>query len=688
MSQVIDRFQERFDPQQRALLYEFLSRVMLSPNYGVGTAMDVRHLAPVMRFGLQHDDEAKEYILSHPEEFTDKYGTVFELNRNKWIQSAAQYNLMRTGGDKEHQARQVALMKVGPQTDISVDPVTHMTWQDEYFAAYNEALDTLPDGPTNYGGGNVPNEIPIRMIMRDTARYLPFEEELGFNPYGMAIGLATAAFIIYASGGVGAFFSAPLSMLGVATAAIPTSVVTVAGALSAANSGVALLNALAGTAIAVADPEGQGELNEEAKLKADLQLQQNALQKMSKDWSYIATGEEVELTEDEVVDALAAINNMDVEAIGNIIHETIPPPTGPEYPGGVGAQSTGAQNPYTYQRGIVTSGGAPDLRQAQRTNNPTGGSSSDEEWEGFKTVDEAIAWWVTNHPTADLAQIQALAEANPEGFLAQANAAFFQIENPRVPWVGEGIQGSPINPSITGYTSDRWRYTEEDFSRTVDNMTPGQLESFVEEGIMAGLLPETYQGTGFLDELITSAMESVMYSANLSGKTWQEQLTLLANTWQDYMEAKEAASGADERKARGYALEDFVPSKPFVGLDPAAMNQYSKTAMRTALRRDPEPWEIELMNEEQKRNRADAYSQEVAAEFAQFEAQGRAIEFDEPQQIEGSFIDVDEDARFAEDFEKRYEVELDEEQRSAKIRQDSVNLFGGLRSLGSSVGRG
>ncbi len=276
------------------------------------------------------------------------------------------------------------------------------------------------------------------------------------------------------------------------------------------------------------------------------------------------------------------------------------------------------------------------------------------------------------------------------------------------PYIGAGRVGSPIQPATRNPDTGEWtnstyrvmrqgptpayvpdemkvprvpRYDADYFSKTVANMTPGQLQTFVEQGIQAGIIDEKYVTSGMMDSVIAGAMQEVMYQANISGYTWQDVLDRMVKAYQE-----------EKEKRRGQSLTEwynnFVPSTAYQRMDPDTIAQKVKVTMRNEIGRDPNQWEIDLFADGMRSRHREAYDAQVASERSVWNATGRAREYDEPQdKTVGAVQGVDENASFQEEFEKRYDTEIGQMERHDRMEQDSRNLFGSLSQL-SRLGGG
>ena len=184
---------------------------------------------------------------------------------------------------------------------------------------------------------------------------------------------------------------------------------------------------------------------------------------------------------------------------------------------------------------------------------------------------------------------------------------------------------------------------------------------------------------GTLDSHTMRALESAMARANVNGsqQTYDEAIDWIIEQRAKYKELFGDKDGPPP----------WTPPRAYFDLDYATISNDFKVTMEQKLGRKANQWEIDLAADAMRSNHRAAYDEAMAADKAVYEAQGRAVEYDTPQQVEGSYTEVDEDARFAEDFRERYGTELDQRDRQIRMEEDSANLFGGLSNL-SRLGGG
>jgi hypothetical protein len=228
-------------------------------------------------------------------------------------------------------------------------------------------------------------------------------------------------------------------------------------------------------------------------------------------------------------------------------------------------------------------------------------------------------------------------------------------------------------------------YRQDDILGEVAKWDTWDIIEFQEKALEAGLInPEALIDgmkfmAGTLDSHTVRALESAMARANVNGsqQTYNEAIDWIIEQQAKYKELFGDKDGPPP----------WTPPRAYFDLDYATISNDFKVTMEQKLGRKANQWEIDLAADAMRSNHRAAYDEAMSADKAVYEAQGRATEYDTPQQVEGSYTEVDEDARFAEDFRERYGTELDQRDRQIRMEEDSVNLFSGLSQL-SRLGGG
>jgi len=699
-SDAVTRWKTDFSPEERAIQYWVMAGLLLEPSDGSYEGLE--EAIPALRYGLHSDIEAKEYINDNPEIFGP-----FKLDFYHILDTAIQQNYVQTEYTGEIEPEYQGMLS---------QPVT------EQMEARNTAINPMVDDEYL---------VPIGRLRMDLRPYMPYEERLGMNIWPMvgAVTALTAGRILLPMVGISLSGMALASIARVAAGlSLVTKYVPPRTTLDGSRtmygqavwyaghgSRVAAAGAAATTAVTVwwhyNDPEDAGKHHDESVEGADKQYASNAAQSA------------VDSIPDQSFEDFAERGNVVVS--GEATSDSVMPTeqsqayaeeaavelnTSARYPQDLIEASVSTSGPEVHQISAQESGmnslaGTGLGSIFSQSESSTGGSmtQSAQDYE-----DDAVAWMQEHRPELWDHYVQKYGEAEAIGqavAMYRPNLAESTEPEP-TPWIGQGVQGSPIQrpdfdqstgqwgsptykterQNVPGYFPDEmqipWapRYNENHFSNVIGNMTPGQVESFVEQGIMAGVIPETYIGSGLMDGVITSAMQGVMYQANLAGSTWDEILGKMVTAFQ-------AAKAAAKEDRLNEWYNNFVPSSPYFDLDPDTISQRVKGTMRNILGREANQWEIDMMADGMRTDHRTSYDRQIAAEQDVWNTRGRAEEYDAPQSLPTDYEAVDEEAGFAERFEERYDTEIGQMERQERMESDSKNLFGSLTQL-SRMGGG
>jgi len=248
-----------------------------------------------------------------------------------------------------------------------------------------------------------------------------------------------------------------------------------------------------------------------------------------------------------------------------------------------------------------------------------------------------------------------------------------------------GLAGFPTKEEILRLNQERGGpiYSASSINSEVARWDQYDIIEFQQRALEGGLInPESsidgvYYLPGSLDAHTMRALEHAMIQANVNGNK------------QTYEEALDGIILAREKYKDLFGDKDqpppWTPSQAYFEIDPATAEQKTKAWMREELGRDPNQWEINIMADQMKVEHRANYDERMAGEKAVYEATGRAAEYDEPQALP-DFQNVDEDARFAEQFEDRYSVELGQMERHEQVQESTTNLFSGLSQLSRLMG--
>lgn len=664
----LDRWMNDFSVDQRAKIYytAFLG-AQVNPDQGVGayTLQDRQHVMSLLRYGYWRDKEAQNYVRKHGDAFND-----WQFNREVDLNQFTENNFLLNG----YEISSSSPWKVATE---QVDGKTVFPSEEERNAY--EGTDDAPmtdrekmlalGAAAKYveGGGETENieqsdyvpvpgdYVPISEYEKMTSPYALFEDELGFNPWPVAAGIAATIAFGYAGG-----FGLAGSIVGRAMSVQRTWEASKAwGLLHGGMLGYSTYSAGAmagGSIMAWFDAEDLDEDQREAIAEAERAIAQMGLDQ--EDMAFMLAGD----PDMSLGEAVGTVTQTANQELGIATEYPVSQPASQPEPTLDPAKSFLA-DPWT---GRQLSG--PGAYSTTSEPNPDVGEPSLE--------DAQIAAWATENVDG----WAVFFDDNPTLAMDSARQMFleFRAEEERIPWVGENVAGSPIRTDTLETWSDRLQYNHEDKARILDNLTPGQYDTLVQGAVAAGLLPEKYVATGVMDSAIAGAMEQILYESNLSGEEWTDQLELLVG---QYAEMK-----ALDEEENPYAMSNFVPSSAYLALDPATAEQSVKGTMRSMLGREANDWEVQMLARQMETTHRQAYDVQLDNEKGIWEAKGRAYESDDPVAAPAPLQAVDEQARFAEQFEERYSVEIDERERWDGIKRDSANLFSGLSKISQSMG--
>lgn len=684
-----DRFLAEFDVEERAAIYATYYTIALGvdeqgeSNYAKYDWM--KQMSPLLRYGIRSDDEAQRYVRDHPE----RYGG-FRLNAEWMVDQAVKYNYAVVSGESGKAVEDLSLdEKLATGDDITDD--------------FGQLTGSMLLGTGEMRRDPIPETmvIPINEMMRDWRPYQPLEETLGMNIWPMVGAIALLPVAAVAGGVtmgslVAASLVAPKAVFGGLAAF--TSAHPIIHNLGRTGSLIAGGTLLASMGMATADPFY--DMTPEQREAAEAQMAAHNVDKFADRVNIVVSGEPAPEGVSPVEQSQAYANESQ-----SVISQSSQFPSEP-----VAESEPPAPAPMSLSGSIL----APPLSTPTGTPNSLQQSQDDYTAMGQQFGDEAVAAY-SGDP-----QYEAIRAS-----LGQEQARIWAIQeyskepeppepDPRPsPYIGEGIAGSPIQGPTLDPTTGHWSrgpyqtqrntfaqgienatigsaavsapmyptYDENDFTRIIGGMTPGQTEEFIEQAVLAGVISEDYVYRGVLDMEITAAMQSIMYQANLSGRDWQGALDTMINVYQAHLEEQK-----EQNLQEWY--NNFVPDAPYFELDPATIEQTMKASIRQQLGRNPNQWEIDMAAGWMTADHEAAYAADVAGQREVWNAMGRAKEYDEPQdQTLGTVEAVDEEARFAERFEERYDVEMGEMDRRARIEEDTTNMFSGLSQL-SRMGGG
>jgi len=527
-SDAVTRWKTDFSPEERAVQYWVMAGLLLEPSDGSYEGLE--EAIPALRYGVNSDVEAKEYINDNPEIFGP-----FKLDFYHILDTAIQQNYVQTEymGEIEPEYR-----------GMLSQPVT------EQMEARNTAINPMVDDEYL---------VPIGRLRMDLRPYMPYEERLGMNIWPMvgAVTALTAGRILLPMVGISLSGMALASIARVAAGlSLVTKYVPPRTTLDGSRtmygqavwyaghgSRVAAAGAAATTAVTVwwhyNDPEDAGKHHDESVEGADKQYASNAAQSA------------VDSIPDQSFEDFAERGNVVVS--GEATSDSVMPTeqsqayaeeaavelnTSARYPQDLIEASVNSDNPDVNQisaqgsgmNSLAGTGLGSIFLQGQGNDESVAGGTVSETSDQYRK--DAVAWMKEYRPELWDHYVQKYGESEAtDQAVAMYRPNLVEGKAPQPAGIiGEGFQGSPIQPPSYDSEANTWTrgpfqtqrntfaqgienatiggpavsapmyptYDENDFSRIIGNMTPGQVESFVEQGIMAGVIPETYIGSGLV----------------------------------------------------------------------------------------------------------------------------------------------------------------------------------------------
>lgn len=247
----------------------------------------------------------------------------------------------------------------------------------------------------------------------------------------------------------------------------------------------------------------------------------------------------------------------------------------------------------------------------------------------------------------------------------------FDPQGPGQPGLPRGNQNPVAVPA---------QYRVSHATDTFNNMTPAQLEAFQTQAILAGLINDNDPTflLGSRDQQTMDALNTTMVHANNTGNSWQSQIEYLAVAWQEKLAELE-----EEEEEVIKPL--FVPSSPYLQMDPETVNQQIEQDIERRLGRSANDWEYGEIARYMEANHRANYDTQIVGEKALWEARGRAQMGEDPGALP-VLEEIDEGARYEAKFEERYETELDETDRWERQKKDTANLFRSFDNISAQMG--
>lgn len=322
----------------------------------------------------------------------------------------------------------------------------------------------------------------------------------------------------------------------------------------------------------------------------------------------------------------------------------------------------------------VTDPNSPSVK-----NTPGGGSSGREEYDSVGDAEDAVVDEdkykiepVVRTPTAagyswfDFAE-PTLPGSRPSGSFDRAQD---EIYDPNAPIRDEGW-GFETTEQAHGQLKPL--YSDKFPLYTLNQMTTAELTALEMRLYEGGYVSEPEGITRRWD--LVSGFTNLVIEADFGRNSWEDQLDF----------AIENAVADEEEATKTWAqLNPFVAPVERIP-DYATLSQSVKATVRNHLERDATSSEMSLLSDYLKSQHHNAYqSNELQVAKQGWEARARAQET-EQSQTAGSVQLVDPDARFQEEFDDRYEGELDHRQRVDQTASNSQGLFASLDTISRMI---
>jgi len=221
------------------------------------------------------------------------------------------------------------------------------------------------------------------------------------------------------------------------------------------------------------------------------------------------------------------------------------------------------------------------------------------------------------------------------------------------------------------------QYSTNDPTRILNNMSSAELAALERQFVMAGVIDEDSIGGTTSRASLIQLFTSLVSAADSNRVSWEQELEGAVSSHQEWL--KDHPEGWDKAPYRPFVAPAYL--KP----DYATLAQKAKYAVRTGLQRDPTSTEMKLLTQFlDDAHRDEWQANEYAVERANWEAGARAYETGEDQTT-GTIQGIDDDARFLEYFEERFEGELDHRDRVGQVAANSPGLFASIDKISRSI---
>lgn len=228
------------------------------------------------------------------------------------------------------------------------------------------------------------------------------------------------------------------------------------------------------------------------------------------------------------------------------------------------------------------------------------------------------------------------------------------------------------------------RYHDSDLEYMLSAMTPGRLIAFQNLAQTALLLdPGGTRGQysytpGQLDVATEAALSIVLGQANMDGKDWWDTLTQMAK------DGRERNKLLDDMEAESNRRPPYVRDA-YLEPNYDDLKTEVENVIEANLGRKANEWEKQLLADKLAEYRYEDFDSQQRAMQLAYEADGRAIETNEPQSVPNVEA-MDVDMRFEAFFEDKFEGELDRKDRVEQVEQSTGDLMRGFDNAASAIG--
>lgn len=210
--------------------------------------------------------------------------------------------------------------------------------------------------------------------------------------------------------------------------------------------------------------------------------------------------------------------------------------------------------------------------------------------------------------------------------------------------------------------------------RTLNSMSAAQL-SVLEERLWAAGYNVLEDSSGLRSSGLVAAFENLIVEADTNRNEWEDQLDESVRLWQDQKEERDKAN----------RVPFLAPTR--LKPDYATLSQRVKADVAGQLGRKPTSSEMKLLTGNLEGHYRDEYTQETYRRArSEWEQRSRATLTGDDQNVGAVVSDVDPLARYAEDFDERFEGELAHRDRTQQVQETQGSMFGSLDMASRMVG--